>query len=101
MAFEKRDMSGVLFKNDDREKDTHPNAKGQATIDGVDYWVSAWTKTDKNGNKYQSLAFKLKDAAPAKPAPVNTASTQPGGFDTMKDDIPFANPYRARLCYVV
>ena len=29
------------------------------------------------------------------------ASKQPGGFDEMEDDIPFANPYRGRLSYVV
>ena len=57
---QQRDNSGVLFKNDKREKDTHPNATGQATIDGVEYWVSAWTKEGKNG-KFQSLAFKRKE----------------------------------------
>ena len=66
MAFEQKELSGSLFKNDKREKDTHPHATGSALIGGVEYWVSAWTKTDKNGNKWQSLAFKPKEkqAAP-------------------------------------
>lgn len=63
MAYEMKDFSGSLFKNDRREKDTHPNATGTALIDGVEYWVSAWTKKDKNGNPWQSLAFKKKDEA--------------------------------------
>jgi hypothetical protein len=58
--FEQRDNSGSLFKNDKREKDTHPHATGTAKIDGVEYWVSAWTKDGKNG-KWQSLAFKKKE----------------------------------------
>jgi hypothetical protein len=58
--FEQKDMSGSLFKNERREKDTHPHATGQCVIDGVPFWISAWTKTDKNGNKFQSLAFKPK-----------------------------------------
>jgi hypothetical protein len=66
MAYEQRDDSGSLFKNDKREKDTHPNARGSAKIGGVEYWVDAWTKKDKNGNPWQSLSFKRKDAS--KPA---------------------------------
>lgn len=61
MAYEQKDNSGSLFKNDKREKDSHPNAKGSCMIDGVDYWVSAWTKFDKNGNPWQSLAFQKKE----------------------------------------
>jgi hypothetical protein len=60
MAYEQKELSGSLFKNDKREKDTHPNATGSALIGGVEYWVSAWTKKDKNGNPWQSLAFKPK-----------------------------------------
>lgn len=67
MAFEQRDMQGSLFRNQKREKDTHPNATGSATIDGVQYWISAWTKDGKNGEKWQSLSFQRKDdKAPAK-----------------------------------
>jgi hypothetical protein len=83
MAYEMKDMSGSLFKNDKREKDTHPNATGSCLIDGVAFWISAWTKEDKNGNKYQSLAFKRKDEA--KPAPKKSGGT----FDDMPDSIPF------------
>ena len=60
MAYEQKDNSGSLFKNDKKEKDSHPNAKGSAKIDGVEYWVSAWTKKDKNGNPWQSLSFTPK-----------------------------------------
>lgn len=60
MAYEAKDNSGVLFKNDRREKDTHPHAKGSALIDGVEYWVSAWTKEGQKG-RFQSLSFQRKE----------------------------------------
>jgi hypothetical protein len=79
MAYEQRDMSGTLFKNDKREKDTHPNATGTCMVAGVEYYVSAWTKDGKKG-KFQSLSFKRKDAQAAKPA-----AREPGQDD---DDAP-------------
>lgn len=73
MAYEPKDNTGSLFKNDRREKDTHAHARGSALIDGVEYFVDAWTNTDRNGNKYQSLKFKRKDkqgqSAPASSEP--------------------------------
>ncbi len=61
MPYEQKDNSGSLFKNDRREKDTHANAKGSAVIEGVAYFVDAWTNTAQDGSKYQSLKFKRKD----------------------------------------
>ncbi len=55
--YEQRDRSGTLWKNDNRTSDKHPNAKGSALIDGVEYWVSAWTK-DGQKRKFQSLRFE-------------------------------------------
>lgn len=59
MAFKHKDNSGSIFKNEKKEKDTHPNMTGSALIDGVEYWVSAWTKEGEKG-RWQSLAFKPK-----------------------------------------
>lgn len=85
MAFEPRDNSGALFKNDDKTEDKHPNAKGSALIGGIDYWIAAWTKTDKNGNKFQSLAFKPKDEAKAN----HEASKRMTKQTEEEEDLPF------------
>jgi uncharacterized protein (DUF736 family) len=60
--------SGALFANADRKTDKHPNARGTLNVEGVEYWISAWTKVSKKGDKYQSLSVQRKDAqqAPAK-----------------------------------
>jgi hypothetical protein len=68
MAFQHKPNTGSLFKNDRREKETHPHAKGSAIIDGVEYWIAAWTN-EKNGNKYQSLKFERKDQQPQQRTP--------------------------------
>lgn len=94
MAYEKRDMSGTLFKNDRREKDSHPNATGTAIIDGVEYWVSAWTKDGQKG-KFQSLSFKRKDERKQEiqqsygEASVHDKDSYGNLHDDLNDDLPF------------
>lgn len=88
MAYEQRDNSGSLFKNDKREKDSHPNAKGTAMIDGVEYWVSAWTKEGKSG-KFQSLSFQKKEAKTEGKPEAKATPESKGAFDDFEDDIPF------------
>ena len=74
MAYEVRELTGSLFKNDQKEDETHADFNGSAKIAGVEYWVNAWTKTyEKDGvkRKYFSLSFRPKAIqvkAPAKPA---------------------------------
>lgn len=87
MAYEQRDLSGSLFKNDRREKDTHPNLTGTIMIGGQEYWLSGWTKEKGDGEKWISLAAKPKEArtgngTPAAAPAVITAAD-------LDDDIPF------------
>jgi hypothetical protein len=59
-----RDNSGSLSKNQRKEKETHPDYKGKATIGGIEYWISGWKKENDSG-PWLSLAFEVKDAKPA------------------------------------
>lgn len=60
-------LKGVLFKSDKKEKPDDRDYHGQFTDpSGVEYWISGWAKTSKNGAKYLSLAFKPKNEAPKK-----------------------------------
>ena len=60
---EKRDNSGALFKNDTEGKsENFPGYGGTLTVEGVDYYISAWLRDGQRG-KFFSLAVKRKDEA--------------------------------------
>ena len=82
---------GAIFKNDRKEKDTHPDYKGSLNVGGVEYWVSSWIKTGQKG-KFMSLSVTAKEQqAPAqRPAAAQKAATTGSGFDDMDaGDVPF------------
>jgi len=62
---EKRDNSGIMFRNPKKDKPTHADYRGQCMIAGVEYWVSGWIKDGQKG-KFMSFAFTPKDEANAR-----------------------------------
>ena len=87
MSYEHKPNKGSLFKNDKREKDSQPHATGSALIDGVEYWVSAWTNfNEKSGVRYQALSFTPKEEKQESRQEPRQAS-QANQF--INDDIPF------------
>lgn len=65
----------TLFKNNRKEKDTHPDLTGTINVDGVEYYLNAWTKEGKSG-KFISGSIKLKEAKSA-PKPVAETTADP------------------------
>lgn len=89
MAYEQRDNTGSIFKNDRKTPGSkQPDRSGNALIDGVAYFVDGWIKTDKNGQQWLSLSFKRKDKQPG--ARDEPARASGGGAPAMDDSIPFA-----------
>ena len=76
------DKSGAIFKNNKKQNENSPPLSGNAMIGGVEYWVSAWSKTDKNGEKWISFAVKPKN-----PTASQVQSTTDVDLDS--DSIPF------------
>jgi hypothetical protein len=87
---------GVLFINDRRTSEKHPDYKGSINVDGKEFWLSAWMKTGAKG-EFISLSIESKDAQAgtskpaAKPAakPAPAASKAAPNFNDMDDDLPF------------
>jgi hypothetical protein len=78
---EKKDNSGVLFKNDKKESANQPDYKGNITVAGVEYWLSAWIKEGKSG-KFMGLAVNPKEE--------KAQSPKKASFDDLDDaSIPF------------
>lgn len=58
---EQKNMTGILSKNDKKTQQNHPDYKGNATINGDEYWLSAWIKQGKKA-KFMSFAFTPKES---------------------------------------
>jgi hypothetical protein len=80
MEITKKDNSGVLFRNDKKETGNQPDYKGNITVGGQEYWLSAWIKEGKSG-KFMGLAVNPKDAQPP--------AANPRKATFAEDDIPF------------
>jgi hypothetical protein len=74
--------SGILTTNDRKRNDRDPSHSGSINIDGVEYWLSAWVNTGKDGGKlagqrYFSIKVRPKDSQPQKQG----REQVPGKFD--------------------
>lgn len=88
-------MRGVLFRNDKRTTEKHPDYKGNGEVNGIAIWISAWLKTSKDGTKkFLSLSFENKEGQQVgtQDVPIQTAGLEPvpvTAADPDLDDIPF------------
>lgn len=72
---------GAIWRNERKERESHPDLTGSLNVEGVEYWVSAWKrKPDANPNAPAlSFSIRLKDDAGAGPK----------ADPEFNDDIPF------------
>lgn len=78
---------GAIWKNDKKEKDTHPDFTGSLNVDGVEYWVSAWRRKEGAAPKAPALSFTVK---PKEAKPIQQRKTAPkSGKSDLDDFVPF------------
>ncbi len=85
MAYETKDNSGALFKNERKANERQPDYTGDAVINGQKMRISAWVKKAKSGKTFMSLAFSEPQERQPGDEPRGAASH--AGLD---DEVPFA-----------
>lgn len=90
MAYEQRNNSGALFKNDKKQTEKQPDYTGNAVVNGFPMRVSAWLKKSQKGTTFMSLAFS-EDQEKPKPM-ASDIDGKPSGTSAEPDDfsdVPF------------
>jgi uncharacterized protein (DUF736 family) len=72
MTYTQAPSTGVLFKNDRKTKDNHPDWKGSLTLpDGSTMQLGGWISQRQDGQKYMQL--KVSAVLPARGDPGEVA----------------------------
>jgi uncharacterized protein (DUF736 family) len=81
-------LSGVLFKNENKKTENHPDYQGNLSYDGTKIaYISAWLNTSKTtGKKFMSLKLKeIENFNDQEKSSDSIGSSEP----EVDDDIPF------------
>lgn len=60
-----KDMTGVVFTNDRRTKDTQPHWTGRVRVNGKELLISMWEKADRPG--MMTISLTDPDTLPPRP----------------------------------
>jgi uncharacterized protein (DUF736 family) len=73
---------GVLYRNENKTSENHPDYSGSVNVAGTDFWLSGWLKeSKKDGKKFFSLSVRPKNDSKPVNKPVVAADPD--------EDIPF------------
>ena len=61
MAYEHKENKGSIFKNDRKEKDTHPDYTGQINVAGTLYNISGWINESKGGKNTSDYLYQFQN----------------------------------------
>lgn len=82
MSYEPKPGQGSIFKNDRKEKHTHPDYKGSIVdLNGQPCWISLWVKRSEGKPPFFSVSIQAKEV---KPVEVETVEAE-----EVKNDLPF------------
>jgi hypothetical protein len=56
-----KENRGVIFKNKNKQADTHADYSGVVNVEGKQFWINLWVNESKAGMKYFSASVKPKE----------------------------------------
>jgi hypothetical protein len=74
---------GSIWKNDNKESETHPDFKGSINVEGKEFWLSAWRRKEGANPKAPALSFSVQ------PKEAKVEDTKPAASEFQDDSIPF------------
>lgn len=99
MAYQPKDGSGALFRNDKGDNPARPDYRGDIMLNGVLYEISGWLKPlpSDASKRFMSLSGKPKgqqqvrqQGQPRQAEQRQQQRTAPrGGFEDMDNDVPW------------
>lgn len=78
--------TGMLRKNQKKEKDNHPDYRGKINVDGVEYWLSAWIKVGREGTKLAGEKYMSLSVQPIEEQPPRQATHNARGYPRRQRD---------------
>lgn len=98
--YQRKPGDGSLFTNGYKQKETHPDWKGDFLgLDGVEYEIAGWTKSTRDGKPWYSLKVSPKRAKADDRRPERGSHPDPyAGFknkpaetasNNLDEDLPF------------
>lgn len=84
MAYD-NDMKGAMFPNDKGDNEKRPDFRGDVTIGGIKYSLSAWNNTAKSSGK-PYISLKVSEYVEVQP---KQQQKQQLAQQTLVDEIPF------------
>ena len=84
-GYEMKDMSGTLFRETEKKKETSPDFTGKVLVRGETLRIAGWLKQSKAGSTYLSLAL----SEPRQPEQSQPSGQQQKPASPGFDDIPF------------
>ena len=64
---QQKNNNGVLFANEKRTSDKHPNYNGTAIVDGKPKSMSAWINKSKSGKSYMNIPRAIQEGSRSNP----------------------------------
>lgn len=77
---ETKTNTGAIFKNDKKQKETHPDYRGKINVEGKDFEMALWLKESAKGIKYFSVSI-------SEPYTPNQSLNQNEGREALRNTI--------------